>query len=78
MIQVEIPASSEAASELERMQSALREAGFVMDTKQPPVRIGTKGSRRYVLRGYATQTAIDVARKRLRFVVLPDLQVREF
>lgn len=77
MNQVEIPASLEVAPELERMQNALREAGFVMDSTQPPVRIGAKGSRRYVLRGCAAQTAIDVARTRLRFVVLPDLQVRE-
>jgi hypothetical protein len=44
MIQVEIPTSPEVAAELERMQSALWEVGFVMDTEQPPVRIGTKGS----------------------------------
>lgn len=77
MIQVDIPASSDLQFELKRTQAALKDAGILIDTAQQPLRIGTKASRRYVLRGKATPRAIQHANEKLHVAVFPDLEVRE-
>jgi hypothetical protein len=77
IIQVDIPPLSDLTAELNRTRATLQAAGILLDAHQPATRIGTKESRRYVLRGRATQKAIEQANATGHVLVFPDLEVRE-
>lgn len=77
IIQVDIPLLSDLTAELNRTRATLQAAGILLDAHQAATRIGTKESRRYVLRGKATQKAIEQAKATCHVLVLPDLEVRD-
>jgi hypothetical protein len=75
LIQVDVPDTSDVAAGLEQLRSSLTQAGVSVDLNYSPVRIGLKSSRRYVLRGVASDSVIQAVTKKLPVTIYPDLQV---
>lgn len=75
MIQVDISSNEDIQSELDDVRAKLKDAGFDISADYKPVRVGTKDSRRYVLRGLATEEAIGKVAKDDSVTIFPDLQI---
>jgi hypothetical protein len=75
IIQVELPRTSDEAGALHRTLATLEEFGVHVDADHPPVRVGRKASRQFVLRGHATPSAIKLANTELAVTIFPDLEI---
>ena len=76
MIQLELPRLSDARVSLHRELAKLERLGVHVDPDQPPIRVGPRTSRQYVLRGHATPSAMKLANKQPAVTVFPDLEIK--